>query len=441
MYIDSIRLDNIRCFEKDQNNVLEFVHPDRNFRKKSHKGNSKNTWSPEPRLNNVTLLLGENGSGKTTVLQALAATSMGENANAFLRESSFVRSSIIEGNISVNLSFNDEKKDKKRKSLRAETVELNLEQKENSHSIKFNTSYSQNINQSGTNTNNSPVIIAGYDLSKYPGSYPEGLIDEFPFPKEVIEDLLYHAYKPFKYYTQFWSLFLNPIIPNQKVFKTQEDGWLSKLQDNNEQRFNEILTLLKKTLKPFNLKFLERTDPLEDTFYHKLTPRLSIQKPSSGYLTQINWLMDLLSRLNRLCSEQDKITNYQGAVLVDQIEFNLHPTLHMEIIKTVAKTFPKIQFIFTSQSPLVAGSVEWMNIINLEVQPRAKRSIVNKVKKSIYGLDAEQILLSPYFGMKSTVAKEKEDLLMEITDRIRSGDRSAPLDLVRELGSGMEDEK
>lgn len=52
-YIESLRLKNVRCFEDGE---LNFSIPDSN----------------EP-LSNVTLLVGENGSGKTTVLQAIEA--------------------------------------------------------------------------------------------------------------------------------------------------------------------------------------------------------------------------------------------------------------------------------------------------------------------------------------------------------------------------------
>jgi hypothetical protein len=52
-------------------------------------------------------------------------------------------------------------------------------------------------------------------------------------------------------------------------------------------------------------------------------------------------------------------------VLVDEIDLHLHPKWQMKVIGTVARALPRIQFVFTSHSPLIAGSLEWMNIIAL----------------------------------------------------------------------------
>ena len=42
----------------------------------------------------------------------------------------------------------------------------------------------------------------------------------------------------------------------------------------------------------------------------------------------------------------------------------------MKVIPVIARTLPKIQFIVTSHSPLVAGSLEWMNILTLKNSAR-----------------------------------------------------------------------
>ena len=76
---------------------------------------------------------------------------------------------------------------------------------------------------------------------------------------------------------------------------------------------------------------------------------------------------------------------------MDEIDLHLHPKWQMQVIKTVAKALPKMQFVFTSHSPLVAGSLEWMNIITLKARP-TNRTVAKRLKQSIHGLDADQIL-------------------------------------------------
>ena len=89
MYIDRIELTNVRSFGKTQR--IEFVHPDSKFQSSKTLVATNGKYLPRPRLKNVNLLLGDNGSGKTTVLRAIAAAAFGPAAKDILRDSSIVR--------------------------------------------------------------------------------------------------------------------------------------------------------------------------------------------------------------------------------------------------------------------------------------------------------------------------------------------------------------
>jgi hypothetical protein len=112
----------------------------------------------------------------------------------------------------------------------------------------------------------------------------------------------------------------------------------------------------------------------------------------------------------------------------------------MKVVKAVADAFPRIQFIFTSHSPLVAGSVEWMNILTLRVQRGRNRTVVKRFSKSIHGLDADQVLVSDFFGLSSTRAGLKRSRLQSLTIRARNGDDEAARQLISELANGTEGE-
>jgi hypothetical protein len=149
---------------------------------------------------------------------------------------------------------------------------------------------------------------------------------------------------------------------------------------------------------------------------------------------------DLLFHVCFGCPKGKKLVESRGLVLVDEIDLHLHPRWQMQVIETVTQALPQMQFVFTSHSPLVAGSLEWMNIITLKTSAKTNRTVAQRLRQGIHGLDADQILISEFFGLKSTMAPSRRRQLDALTAQIRQGDRTAPLQLIRQLSQGMEEE-
>ncbi len=77
MYIQKLVMENIRTFARTE---MHFVHPDLEFRTPGADDPNARKLLPKPRLPNVNLLLGDNASGKTTVLQAISLAALGPAA-------------------------------------------------------------------------------------------------------------------------------------------------------------------------------------------------------------------------------------------------------------------------------------------------------------------------------------------------------------------------
>jgi len=123
--------------------------------------------------------------------------------------------------------------------------------------------------------------------------------------------------------------------------------------------------------------------------------------------------------------------------MVDEIDLHLHPKWQMTVLQSLAKELPNIQFIVTSHRPLLVGSLEWMNIIVMQPGPK-QSSKAERIEWSVHGLDADQVLLTDFFGMKSTRAPGKKRTLKELTLKARDGDTEAAKELLEQMSREVE---
>lgn len=62
----------------------------------------------------------------------------------------------------------------------------------------------------------------------------------------------------------------------------------------------------------------------------------------------------------------------QGIVMIDEIDAHLHVSLQRKILPFLTKTYPSIQFIVTTHSPFVIGSLEDSIIYDLSSKQHFK---------------------------------------------------------------------
>jgi predicted ATP-binding protein involved in virulence len=120
-------------------------------------------------------------------------------------------------------------------------------------------------------------------------------------------------------------------------------------------------------------QLLQRIEGFEDIFYSAtMRPKglyfkkrdgaqVHVSKLSSGERSYIILLADLARRL-QLSSPNKDLSEIPGVVLIDEIELNLHPAWQSEIIPTIREVFPACQFVITTHSPQVLSAVEAQNV-------------------------------------------------------------------------------
>lgn len=87
--------------------------------------------------------------------------------------------------------------------------------------------------------------------------------------------------------------------------------------------------------------------------------KADIRSLSAGNRIVLGVVGDLVHRCSVLNPHAGKETlaKTPGIVLIDEIELHLHPSWQQQILPTLQRIFPKIQFIVTTHSPQVVSSV------------------------------------------------------------------------------------
>lgn len=157
-----------------------------------------------------------------------------------------------------------------------------------------------------------------------------------------------------------------------------------------------------------------------------------------GYQTSLTWLADLCKRLFELYPEAENPLHEEAVVLVDELDLHLHPKWQRDIVPTLSKVFPRVQFIVTTHSPHVLQS---MADVNLYVLRRDETSGEITVERSdvtdFTGWTVEEILsetMELKDGVRSVVYNEKK---RAFENALKAKDRQAAERLYAELEQMM----
>jgi SIR2-like domain/AAA domain, putative AbiEii toxin, Type IV TA system/AAA domain len=137
---------------------------------------------------------------------------------------------------------------------------------------------------------------------------------------------------------------------------------------------------------------------------------------SQGTSSLLGWLGIVLQRLYEIYGDSDDPKAEHALVLVDEIDAHMHPEWQQQVMKLVKDRFPKLQVVATTHSPLVVGTVEPYNVVRFARDPLTHALSVDRLEGSFRGWRADQILTSPAFGLDTTIDLETQEELDEYTE-------------------------
>lgn len=130
--------------------------------------------------------------------------------------------------------------------------------------------------------------------------------------------------------------------------------WFEKFDDLLKIIFNDKSVRLEFDEETF--KFLIVMDGREPFDFNTL---------SSGYAAILDIVVDLIIRMEKQLNRSFDFT-IPGIVLIDEIETHLHLELQKNIMKLLTTVFPNIQFVVSSHSPFILNSLDNVIIYDLE---------------------------------------------------------------------------
>ncbi|NVK52513.1 MAG: AAA family ATPase [Flavobacteriaceae bacterium] len=368
------------------------------------------------RYDNINVILGNNSTGKTAFLKAIALSTLGPgvsklNINPFM----WVRRSPNEHNHFGLLyaTFESNEQDHIKYGRVESSIEVKVESG-SKDSIRWNHEQTKGWHPV-FDDNPAAMFMVGYGASR-----TVELPEKFD-PDARKSDELIRINKVKSLFEETYQL-----VPL--------DAWLPEMKTNNPGRYKQFVNLLAKITGDGHFKF---TGKMEDSQYvfEKEGRLIPFNALSDGYRAFLGWIGDLLFHIEQSCPSGKKLVDNEGIVLIDEIDLHLHPAWQMKILPLLAKALPNIQFFVTTHSPLVVGSIEWQNIIYLKTD-EDKCSFPIRDKRNTYGLDSDQILVSDLFGLKSTRNDAVADKLRILSFKASTGDSAARKELMELMTKG-----
>ena len=448
VYFSSLELENVRCFGQPQTLSLA-----------DEEGNPVQ-W---------TLILGDNGVGKTTLLQCLAwmkpdvsedentgfeflepALSSEENStlNSLMRTGTDVRAT-LKATFSVGRYLQSRERKENGRDL---TIGMTILGRDGQ--LQHAQSYVP-INPGSTrpeHMHSSDLVMFAYGAARRSGTLKVDRGNLYSPLASIFRDSaeLYDA---------------------EDILLNLDYRAAKNATEQDKRRLKKIMQVLASVLpdvgREENIQILGPEilgNPSEPSGVRFKTPYgvVPLSALSLGYQTTLTWIADLALRLYERYPDSPNPLSEPGVALIDEVDLHLHPRWQRRMMDDLSGCFPAIQFIATAHSPLVVQAAEGGNLAVL--RERDGEASIEMHSESVSAWRADQILASDLFGIPSrskfiemlieerNALLDKADrqsadekrlrLLEEKLDRLRTAEDpkdQAAMDLIRTVAEKLKD--
>lgn len=145
---------------------------------------------------------------------------------------------------------------------------------------------------------------------------------------------------------------------------------------------------------------------------NRVSNRTPLGLASSGYRSVLAMVCDIIQGLMsaKIHTFYESLETARAVVLIDEVEAHLHPRWKIQIMKALRIALPKVTFIVTTHDPLCLRGMEDGEVIVMQRVPSQNGAdsewpvMVEQVVRlpDVSQLTIEQLLTSDFFGLAST---------------------------------------
>ncbi len=307
MFLKSLELENVRCFE---HLFVDFDLP----------GGSNRKWS---------VILGENGTGKSTLLRSLALVLAGSDALSELlgNPADWIRIGSSEARITAKIE---------NKSGQERELAITIGEKDTISDIISRSHGSlEKLDEALEHTNRSYFVV-GYGSTRRLGTKGLSRVSSFyDHPRARSVSTLFSK-----------AAELNPL-----------ESWAMRLDyRSGGSDFNIITNVLSDFLPELTFSHIDKEK--ERLLFKTLDGEIPLDQLSDGYQNMAGWVGDMLYQISEIFDDYKEPLHTRGVLIIDEVDLHLHPVWQRKLLEFLDSRLPNMQIVVTTHSVVTAQQSE-----------------------------------------------------------------------------------
>jgi energy-coupling factor transporter ATP-binding protein EcfA2 len=181
----------------------------------------------------------------------------------------------------------------------------------------------------------------------------------------------------------------------------------SPIAESRRDRIKDVLLRILPDIDAIRIEpNVEKTPVVE---VHTFSGWVPLRSLSSGYRAVVAWMVDFANKLfDRYPNSPDPLGE-PAVVVVDQIDIFLHPKWQRALLQNLTNLFPNTQFIVTAHSPLIVQAAVNANLA--VVRRDGDHVVIDNRPETVRGWRLDQLITSDLFDNLAARDSETQGLI------------------------------